>query len=651
MNNRLSFVVLLCALVLFTVAQTTCGLRISFKNPTVGQILEFAREQDNIDGHKVLENVNRFIRFSREPVPRQDKYLAAQSASKSRFEKRNDQSPTMTIPDYDSEAEQQIRAQTLLGIQSVIENVERAYSVIPFPEVYKMPNGLAFDNLTNTEATATLLILKDLGIVSATANPGQSEFVAGTLLGSNPPIDTLEDLEALYNLFTDALPVPFSLKNWRDDANFADRRLTFAPHLLKRATSLHFEVDLTKDEIESLCGVSKTVEQLLKSKKIFEVNMSDFGKYNDASAPYKYISGAHGLFCDGKKGLMPVAIRLDNEIVYTPIKSTESEWTLAKIAMNAAEQCWQNGVHFYKAHVWLEPVRVEMYRHISVNHPLYQLLEYHFKLLFGTTSLGLTTLFTDNTPLDNFFGWGAPGMMAMMTDFLDDSQREITTPFPDSLKRRGIHTLKNNRFAEIGMEYYKAIKSFVTRYVERMYHTNSELVNDMEVQSWAAAVQSPSGGDFQRFPSKFEKRKELIEIVTNMVFQTTFKHNTMSSDLVWHGMGLPNAPFALWAPLPTEHGVEVNLRQYLSPNLQVILAEIAQSQAFYRNIRAEDNMLNIYTEHIPQFHDFAPDIIWSLRNDIRKLKDKYDSMEAKRAVGKPRYNAGDPVRCPTHSWV
>eukprot|EP01135_Chromosphaera_perkinsii_P005064 Nk52_evm11s312 gene=Nk52_evmTU11s312 len=576
--------------------------------------------------------------------------------------RRASDNPTMTLPQQDSAAIQALRAAELVHMQSELKNQQRLYKVEPFPEVYELPRGPVIDMKSGVDKDtdlASVLAQLELGIIGAGMYPNLKFRILELLKnpGDVPSLETLEDIEMVYDRLATAIPKPFSLKNWRDDANFGDRRLTYSPHLIQKINDVpvpfeKFAKELSKGDIVNLCRKNTTLSQLAGENNLYEVNCIDFTKYNDPRASHKYTPGAHGLFCDTSKGLMPVAIKLSNGFVYSSVKSTASEWLLAKLALNVAENAFSNPYHFYNAHVNMEPIRTEMYRFVSTNHPIHVLMEFHLKALFGATPLGLMEIFSNGTASDMSFGWGAPGMMQFMTDMKEKSELDITIPFPESLKARGVDELHNFRYAQYGVEYYNIIKEFTQQYVSRVYPTKEYLRDDREIQSWAAAVQSANGAGIQNFPKEFRTQEELVNVLTNMIFLLTYKHNSMSSDFVWHAGGQPNSGYALWKPLPEVHGKEVDVRSFLSPTLELLMADILQSSAFYRKITDTISILNIYTDISNAFKYYSQDMINTIRKRFKALEDRYNTSEQQiENEGKPRFNAADPKRCPSFSWI
>eukprot|EP01135_Chromosphaera_perkinsii_P002049 Nk52_evm10s216 gene=Nk52_evmTU10s216 len=386
--------------------------------------------------------------------------------------------------------------------------------------------------------------------------------------------------------------------------------------------------------------------------------MSHAHKYTDDKAAHKYIPGAHGLFCErySDKKLMLVAIKLSNGFVYTPpvnskTTSTESEWLMAKIALNSAEGAWQNSYHFWNCHSNMEPIFVEMMRHVSVHHPVYQLMKHHYKNLFAQTVIGLFGLFRKGSDLDQFYGWGAYGFMAHGEGTKEATELDITRPINEDLSQRKVDKLKNNRFAESALKYDAAIRDFVKGFLDKTYPSDKDLQRDDEIQNWAKSVRDANGAAIQTFPSGFKTKSELANVLANQIYLLSIKHNALNNDAAWHVNAQPITPSAFWKDLPTSQGQKVDVRGFLAPTRELLSLHAVTTATFYRNVQSKHNLVTgVYAGSAVE--KFAPEEVKKFRAKVKEIGNSANNLEKK--VASPttvQYSSMNPERCPYYSWI
>lgn len=377
---------------------------------------------------------------------------------------------------------------------------------------------------------------------------------------------TVEDYTALYeNLDDCCLPIPYA--HDIDDESFGEERLTIKGHhrLTKVREGNYGTLEAVKENISdgkvsTICGKNVTnIDVLVSNNRLYKEDVSFSSEYNDEERPEKYAPSVIGYFCvtDDEK-FMPLAIHiLDNDLVYNPFDE-ESDWLLAKSALNAAVLNTQEMDHFVYSHLILEPIRVAFLQSISESHPIYHLMEHHLRGMFSNTLGGLVLLLGNKTPFDLVFGWGAPGALRFLEKELTNAPM-IT--LGERLTQQGLWDIPNFKFRDDCLVMWDAFDTFFTDYLGLYYIEPTDILFDHEVQNWAAEA---CIYQFD-FPCAFETVDELKEIMVNMVFRATIKHHSWNSDVTWHISAYPFSLPSLNHPLPTSKGTSIDFMDYVIP--------------------------------------------------------------------------------------
>ncbi|GLE03339.1 hypothetical protein PINS_up012229 [Pythium insidiosum] len=395
------------------------------------------------------------------------------------------------------------------------------------------------------------------------------EFIAGLILQNRASFTSMESIARVYDLASAKLEKPMSMDN--SDANFGRQRLTIKVMRLRQVrpeeSCGRSPFVLTNAQLAQICGSGVTWNSVRARRQLFVEDFADVAQWNDAAQPQKYVPNVIGYFCFNRatEQLLPIEIRFpDTGLTYTPLDSRD-EWTLAKMGLDAASVSYHQMQHLVDTHAINTPTRVELMRHLAPQHPVRALLERHMLVDFGIEVVGSSVLFSENTALDQVFGWGAAGCIR----FADHQARTlelIKNDFPADVRGRGIDAIPTNRYVEYGAKLYAAIDQFVGRFVGVFYASDQSLCHDFELQSWAAAcAQVPQ---LRGFPSAFKSRAALRRILSHYVFQSAVRHHAMNGIVSWHASTVPYAPPALWKAMPTKKlraGETLNLLEYTAP--------------------------------------------------------------------------------------
>ncbi|GLE09963.1 hypothetical protein PINS_up021908 [Pythium insidiosum] len=247
--------------------------------------------------------------------------------------------------------------------------------------------------------------------------------------------DTLEDYTAFYDDVAGLIEKPLAADN--SDVAFGAQRLAIKGFIMRAVKTDEFlkkphhqskkwiaqqDLSLKDEQLAQVCGAGVTRAKIREQNKLFVSEYDQVSQYNDPKQPQKYVADVLGFFCfnSDKQQLLPVEIRvLQTGLAYTPF-DTEEEWTLAKMALEAAEISYQNMQHMAETHAMTIPIRVEAYRTMSDEHPVFALLMRHVYADFALEALSAKMLLNVSTEVDKTFGWGASGAIR----FLDNQMKE-----------------------------------------------------------------------------------------------------------------------------------------------------------------------------------------------------------------------------------
>ena len=202
-------------------------------------------------------------------------------------------------------------------------------------------------------------------------------------------------------------------------------------------------------------------------------------------------------------------------------------------------------------------------RNLPDAHPLYKLLQLHFRHTIAINSAARQTLISDGGIIDEIFSIGGKGkemLMQRASKVYDVQGANIK----ENTKKRGVNDptfLPNYHFCDDGILIWNAIESYVTEIIGIFYKSDKDVKEDTEVQSWANDVHFhgfpgyDSAPDGHGFPDKMESHNDLIHYCTLIMFTASVQHATVNfGQFEIYGFA-PNAPFLLRKPPPTNKGI------------------------------------------------------------------------------------------------
>eukprot|EP00953_Heterococcus_sp_UTEX-ZZ885_P022239 12320-Heterococcus_DN1.PRE.14 len=462
-------------------------------------------------------------------------------------------------------------------------------------------------------------------------------------------LETLADFDMLYTFIANvsateeslvALPVPELYKNWQTDASFGADHLTYLSQMLQRIDTVPAHFELSTETIHNITGGAKVSRDLYMVDLHYLVDLID--RNTTTGYTEKYTPGCIVLFyVNEDDDLMPLAIKLydlDNDtLVYTPLDKAD-QWTLAKIAVGAAELSYmQFGYHFHVSHFAQQAITVESMRHLSVRHPLRVLLDHHLTQAFALVAIGNVTLLQPNTTIDVTTGCGSYGASRVFAKVAAEWDFK-SSGYKTSMTARGLDDLKKFKYRDDATAIYDSIYTFVFQYLQLYYGKGAPsaaaIKEDNEVQAWAAAIHSVSTlkgckrcKGFASFPKKFTTVASIATVVTEIIFKVAVEHHAINAIALWHAYPVMSRPLGLWYPLPKSKAEVLKpLRTYLAPNA-IIAKQLKVLATFYRQFSATDTLVDSYSSRLALQSSAAVKVIEVFEKSMRKLTATIASRE------------------------
>lgn len=350
-------------------------------------------------------------------------------------------------------------------------------------------------------------------------------------------------------------------QNWLDDADFARQRLLGCnPNQLERCDGLPHEA--FREPVEAVLAKRHGVKlaAVLKGRRLFKVSYPELEHRLVQASVHRHIWAAIPtalFYASPKVGLTPLAIQLKphdvpNNPVFTPL-SRRAEWLYARCQVQAADGVLHEGVHhLLNTHLVSEIFAVASARQLHPNHPLSQLLTPHFQFTLAINDQARGNLLTVGGPIDRAVGIGIGGVLATVAqrwaewDFWEES------PMRD-LERRGVDdrdVLPGYYYRDDAVALWTAIYEYVRDITAVWYTSDQALLDDFELQAWAAEIAADDGGRVPGFPGQITDRKTLHMVLAEIIFRASALHAAVNNGQYERYGWIPYSPAALRAPPP-----------------------------------------------------------------------------------------------------
>ncbi|KAK7300849.1 hypothetical protein RJT34_11700 [Clitoria ternatea] len=328
---------------------------------------------------------------------------------------------------------------------------------------------------------------------------------------------------------------------------------------------------ITKTELEiNMDGI--TVDQGLNGQRLFILD------YHDAFMPYltrinKLDSiNAYAtrtiLFLKDDGTLKPLAIELskphpsgeqfgpESKVVLPAKEGVESTiWLLAKAHVIVNDSCYHQLMsHWLNTHAVVEPFIIATNRHLSVLHPIYKLLDPHYRDTININGLARQALINAGGIIEQSF---LPGPFSIeMSSAVYKNWVFTDQALPTDLIKRGLavqdpsapHGLRllieDYPYAVDGLEIWDAIKAWVQAYVSLYYPSDIAIQQDSELQVWWKEAVEKGHADLKDKPwwPKMQTIEELVQSCSIIIWTASALHAAVNFGQYPYGGYILNRP-------------------------------------------------------------------------------------------------------------
>nr|XP_039253840.1 allene oxide synthase-lipoxygenase protein-like [Styela clava] len=449
-------------------------------------------------------------------------------------------------------------------------------------------------------------------------------------------IETWESLEEMSIFLSHPrLPnMPEFQKNWLDDAEFGRQLINGCnPNAVSRCDGIPNKFPVTDSMVKKFIRPGSTLREEIERGNIYIVDCkiaNNIKQHPNACAPICL------LYQNSDGDLLPIAIQLrqqsdDETPIWTPDDS-EYDWMLAKMYFRSAEGNIQQIVNrLMYTHLVLEPFAVAMFRCLSSRHPVFKILHPHLRFVCAANTIARTSLFVPDGIFDRLLSYGAGGHMDLLREAyksFDFSSLNVKI----RLKEQGADSLNKFHYMEDATQLYNAIQKYMEKMVYFYYKNDTTVVKDTEVQSFIKEVYTEGfaweDGISRGCPRSFSNKKELVEVLTMIIFTSSCQQAAVNSGQMDTFMHVPNSPLVMSKPPPTTKRVAtVETVTASLPNKRQSCLQFDLVHAFAKSYEDEVQLGN-FPDRL--FCDAeAQDIIESFRNDLKIISKEIKERNSK----------------------
>lgn len=377
---------------------------------------------------------------------------------------------------------------------------------------------------------------------------------------------SLKEIERLFlhNSSGNAIAM-YVLSHWREDAFFGYQSLNGCnPLLVRQIRSIPANLSVTPELVQPFLPEESTLQQELERGKVFllDYEVLEGVPPNIINGRQQHLAAPLCLLHAGPDGnLKPIAIQLqqkpDTESpVFLP-SDPAPDWLLAKMWTRCADfQCHQLISHFLRTHLMGEVCCVATLRQLPEVHPVHKLLMPHVRSSLQINIQARASLLAPNGVFDRAIGCGLKGFPVLLAN-ATARLRYDTFCVPEDLKTRGVDTLPNCYYAQDALKVWNALHRFAAKWVDVYYHSNTEVQEDSEIQSWIREIFTEGflGNTESGIPQSFENKEELSKFITMVIFSSSALHAAVNFSQLDFNLWMPNCPASMSRPPPQCKGL------------------------------------------------------------------------------------------------
>ncbi|XP_076130547.1 polyunsaturated fatty acid lipoxygenase ALOX15B isoform X2 [Alosa pseudoharengus] len=380
------------------------------------------------------------------------------------------------------------------------------------------------------------------------------------------PWRSFKEIECLFLHNGSGNPVAMYVwSHWREDAFFGHQCLNGCnPLLVRQIRCIPANLSVTPELVQPFLPEGSSLELELETGKVFllDYEVLEGVPPNIINGKQQHFTAPLCLLHAGPDGtLKPIAIQLQQKPatenpVFLP-SDPQPDWLLAKMWTRCADfQCHQLISHFLRTHLLGEVCCIATLRQLPEVHPIHRLLMPHVRSSLQINIQARASLLAPNGVFDRAIGCGLKAIPVLLAHAMA-RLRYDTLCVPEDLKARGLDSLPNCYYAQDALKVWNALNRFVTKWVDVYYHSNTEVQEDSELQSWIKEIFTKGflGKAESGMPQSFESKEELSKFITMVIFSSSALHAAVNFSQLDFNLWMPNCPASMSRPPPQSKGL------------------------------------------------------------------------------------------------
>ncbi|KAL2079647.1 hypothetical protein ACEWY4_025391 [Coilia grayii] len=354
----------------------------------------------------------------------------------------------------------------------------------------------------------------------------------------------------------------YTMNHWREDWFFGYQFLNGSnPRMIKQIQEIPPNFHVTGDMVQAFLKPQTTLEKELKAGNIYLVDHDILNEVptNVIKNQQQHIAAPLCLLYEHPEhNLIPIAIQLEQKPQkHTPIflpNDPPLAWLLAKIWVRHAEfQIFQVLSHLLRTHLVVEVFCVATLRQLPAVHPLYKLLTPHLRYTLEINCRARTQLISADGIFRRVVSTGGDGLLVLaQREYKVLTYRSLQPPY--DFEDRGVTKLRGYYYRDHSLMLWDSIKNYVTGMVSLYYPTDSDVIEDSELQAWIKDVTEEGFVDVPQFglSGELKNKQELVTLLSVVIFITTAQHAATNNGQFDWCAWVPNTPCTMRSPPPQD---------------------------------------------------------------------------------------------------
>lgn len=257
--------------------------------------------------------------------------------------------------------------------------------------------------------------------------------------------------------------------------------------------------------------------------------------------------------------LMPIAIQLyqlpDTENpVFFPTDPTYT-WLMAKMWFNNADAAFHRlCLLITNSHFVLEMISLSVHRTLSPSHPIYRLLAPYTQQVLAINHYELIPELNPGGCIDNNTTLKLEGALELIKRYWQEY--EFGCGLNEEIEKNGLSSpdiLKDYPLRDDANILKDCIEKYVAQVVDGYYTDASDLLDDHELQGWAAELVGIDSCSLKGVPGNgtFTNKDDLMVVLSCIICKSTLENAALTLPLYDEGAYVPVYPLMLRGRPPT----------------------------------------------------------------------------------------------------